>query len=307
MASLSGGTAAPRLGRVLRVGLVLTCLVPGVLIGCNGADRRDMIPPRDVAEVLKRINENMPTGQTALYCTGLVSIRFRDANQTTRRFIAQPMTLIFRPERCLYFNIKNSLAGSLARIGSNDDRYWLCVDDSDFRKMWWGDWAAADATAGDDLPVPPNDLFDALMLRPLIDDAAEGPTPYLRVIGNDHRLIYVRTDDELRTTGVREIVVSPTAPYLPREIIDRSPDGRIVMHAKIENWQAIGDSRTRTARRYVVEWPLRDAELRIDIEAAKFRLDQPPFCEFPRDWKGPIEQIGETRRTSEGNSEPGNS
>ncbi|MBL8880803.1 MAG: hypothetical protein JNG88_16940 [Phycisphaerales bacterium] len=276
------------------------------LVGCNGANKTDIIPPRDVAEALQRVNTHAPTGDAPLYCTGLVSIRFRDAQQNTRRFVAQPMTLIFRPDRCLYFNIKNNLAGSLARIGSNDDRFWLCVDDSDFRKMWWGEWAGADGAGANDLPVPPNDLLDALMLRCLSDGSDAGPSPFLRIVENDHRLIYVRTNDEGRTIGVREVVLNPNAPYLPKEIIDRSCDGHVVMRAQIENWRPVGDTKTHTARRYVVEWPMRDAELRIDIDAAKFRPDQPPFCEFPREWNGPIEQIGESAAAAPPNaSEPG--
>lgn len=266
------------------------------LCGCNGAHRGDIVPPRDVAEALERVNSSVHTDDVALYCTGLVTIRFRDSNQTQRRFFAQPMTLIYRPERCLYMNIKSSLAGSLARIGSNDERYWLCVDDVDFRKMWWGVWSEAAHAREEDIPVPPDDLFDALMLRRLSPTSIGGVSPYIRIENDDHRLIYVRIDEHRNTVGVREIVLDPAAPYLPREIIDRSPDGEVLMRAALSGWRTITGSRSWTARRYVIEWPFRDAELRIDIDSAKLRPDQPPFCEFPRDWNGPQQRLGDAEQ-----------
>lgn len=293
--------------RMRRLTAGISIVLSTLLFGCPDSGRGvTAVPPRTVDEALTRVNAHTPTGDTALYCTGLVSIRFRDANRTMRQFFAQPMTLIFRPERCLYFNIKSSLAGSLARVGSNDDRYWLCVDDSDFRKMWWGEWAAEITDEAGDLPVPPNDLFDALLLRPLTQTVDHSAPPYLRIEGRDHRLIYVRLDDDLNTAGYREIVLDAAPPYLPREITDRSTNGDVLMHARLENWRRVGDSQVITARHYVVEWPQRDAELRIDIDSAKFRPEQPPFCEFPRDWKGPQEQISTTATESTTQTESGN-
>jgi hypothetical protein len=272
-------------------------LLAACICGCNGEQRVEIIPPRDVSEALARVNAHMHTESVALYCTGLVTIRFRDSNQAQRRFFAQPMTLIYRPERCLYMNIKSSLAGSLARIGSNDERYWLCVDDADFRRMWWGWWRDTAQTDADDIPVPPDDLFDALMLRRLPPVSIGGASPYVRIEDEDHRLVYVRMDENRNTLGVREIVLDPVRPYLPRGIVDRSADGEILMRATLADWRRVAGSRVWTARRYVIEWPFRDAELRIDIETAKFRPDQPPFCDFPRDWNGPQQQLGGVAQT----------
>jgi hypothetical protein len=176
----------------------------------------------------------------------------------------------------------------VARIGSNAERYWLRIDLPERRQLYWGAWTRVADLPPDRVDFPPNDLLDALMLRPLPEQAGS-IAPWLRIEQSDWRLTYLQTDDAGRAKRIREIVLDVRPPFMPVRIVDRLPDGRVAMQAELGNYQRVGDHGPYVARRYVIEWPLNEAELRLDVERAKFRPEQPPFDRFPDDWIGPSE------------------
>lgn len=277
----------------------LSPLAVGALLallgGCNGRQIGG-IPPRDAREALARINANLARIERALYCRATTSFRFRDANGVDRRFLFQPATVIFEAPRCLYFDIKHSLGGSVAHIGSNDEHYWLWVDIPDSRKLWYGTWAALEEGRARRLSVPPNQLLDALMFRPLPERLPDGLRPVLHVAGDDQRLLFLELDSADWPRTRRELVLDPRPPYMPVEIIDRLPDGRVAMHAYLSDYRPVrgsGPDGPYTARRFVVYWELDEAEMRLDLNDVRYRTRDIPFCEFPADWQGEVELLDE--------------
>lgn len=263
--------------------------------GCPDVNQPVGVPPRDGFEAIERINRNLARFSEApgrpprvLYCPALVSFGFRDARGTRRSFIGHDALLIFRPPRCLLFDVK-SLTGVIAEVGSNEERYWVWVE-PDARKLWWGYWDHAVAGRGR-LPIPPADLLDALMLRPSLLGMADTLSPLLRIEGDDHRVLIVRTAEGGHAAGWREIRLQPRPPYQPLAITDRLDDGRVVMAAELSGYQPVGEDGPLIPRRYVVRWPIEEAELRLDILRARFRTELEGFCEFPSQWQGEIEQV----------------
>lgn len=266
-------------------GLAVVSLL-SVLTGCPDGSRDIGPPPRDARDALQRVNDNLAGLIDPLYCNCVATFHFRDENGQKRTFLAHPTTLIFAGPRSLYMDIK-SLAGSVARIGSNAERYWLWIDLPERRQLYWGAWSRVAELRPERVEFPPSDLLDALMLRPLPEQA--GASPWLRIEQHDWRLSYLQTDDAGRAKRIREIVLDVRPPFMPVRIVDRLPDGRVAMDAELGNYQRVGADGPFTARRYVIRWPLNEAELRLDVERAKLRPDQPPFDRFPDDWVGPIE------------------
>ncbi len=256
---------------------LLVLAVP--LAGCIGTLPK-IPPPTSAQAALANINDNLAKITAPLYCAALVSFRLRDAEGRTHRFIGQDAVLIFQRPRCLYFNIKSALAGSVARVGSNDERYWLWVE-PEVSKMWWGTWAALERGQSRKLAVPPDQLLDALAVRPLPEALPDSPKALLRVEGREYRLLYQRYDEHGWPYAAREITLDPGQRYLPVAVVDRDADGQELMRASLGGYQQIGRDGPYTARRYVLTWPPDDAEIRLDIHNAKLRLDQPPFCHFP--------------------------
>lgn len=288
------------LWRPLRPPWPLLAALPlfGLLIaGCNADGigvRPRPVPPRDARQAMERINHNLEKIEGALYCPGLTSFRFRDANGNDRRFIGHQATVIFEAPRCLYFDIKHTLGGSVARIGSNDEQYWLWVDTPETRKLWHGRWDVLEAGGARAMAVPPSQLLDALMLRPLpiwLDGALR---PLLRIDGNDHRLLFIGLDQDGWTHVKRELVLDPHPPYMPLEIIDRSPDGRVAMHAYLKKYRPVkdcGPDGPWTARKYVVYWELDRSEMRLDFSDVRYRTSEAPFCESPLGWDGEVKSL----------------
>jgi hypothetical protein len=253
-------------------------------------------PFRDARAAMRHVNDNLTKIDGALYCnsSALVSFRFRDAEERDRRFIGHPTTVIFEAPRCLYFDIKHSLGGSVAHIGSNDERYWVWVDTPELRKLWWGYWDDEDGgRSSGGLPIPPGLLLDALLMRPL-PESVPGGLPPLMIDGNTCRLLFQRLGQDGWPYVAREMVLDKRPPYQPVEIIDRLSDGRVVMQARIGKYRPVKDTGKdgpQTARHYVVHWPLNEAEMRLDLGRVRYRTKDVPFCEFPEYWQGEMEQI----------------
>lgn len=250
--------------------------------------------PRDRAEALSRVNDNLARIDQPLYYSAWVSCKFRDADNKLRRLPAQDATLIFCAPQRLILDIKQSLAGIVAQFGCNDEHYWLWIE-PEIRKLWIGRWDRLGDAATGKLALPPNDLLDALLLRPLPETSPSGAPPELRKRGLHYWLIYARRSAAGQPLGTREVRLSLCAPYQPREIIDRLPDGRTLMHAKLSWHRRVGRDGPYTARKYVVRWPLNDAELRLDVLRARFRPDLDDviddITESPLYWQGEIEDL----------------
>ena len=278
----------------------LCCAVLAAFVaGCT--DQRVQVrPPIEAQQALDRINENLGKINDALYCKpALVSFRFRDSEGGDRRFVGHPATVIFEAPSCLYFDIKSTLAGSVARIGANDERYWLWIDVSDTRKLWYGTWKALEAGGARRIAVPPDRLLDAMMMRPLPMAMMQAQRPLL--LGNKHeqRLIFLADDSANWPFAQREFLLDTKPPYMPIEIIDRMVDGEVVMHAHLSRYKPVrgtGPDGPQTARHYVVYWPADGAEMRLDFSDVRYREKDTPFCEFPEGWQGEVELLDEWNR-----------
>jgi len=270
-------------------------------VGCDAtggfkAGEIKPLPPRDARQAIQRINDNLAKIDGALYCPALTSFRFRDANGADRRFIGHPATVIFEAPRCLYFDIKSALAGTVARIGSNDEHYWLWIDTAETRKLWHGRWEALRPGGVRRMAVPPNELLVALMMRPLPEWMPGTSKPLLWISGNVHRLVFVGLDEAGWPYTKRELLLDPQPPYMPAEIIDRLPDGRVVMHAYLRNYKPVkgsGPDGPHTPRNYVVYWELDEAEMRLDFSDVRYRTKDTRFCDFPEAWEGDVESLDE--------------
>lgn len=251
--------------------------------------QRVRVAPRDTREAIARINSNVERINSTLSLPGLTSFSFRDGDGVQRSLVAQEAKLFFRAPRCLLFEVRG-LTGTLARVGANEDRYWVSFE-SDPPKLWWGAWSGAQGVSRDKLPITPAELLDALMLRPLPESYPGSLTARLsRIAPNEERLIFSRYVGK-RAVGAREILLDPFEPYQPLGIVDVDADGLVLMDARLGKYERVGDG-PYIAREYVVNWPRTGATFRLSIgSGAKFRPDLEDFCDFPARWQGPVEQL----------------
>jgi hypothetical protein len=274
-------------------------LLAAVLAGCESGGlfppikptpTPDGIAPANRSEAIDRVNDNLGRIKDPAQYNGFLSFSFKDEDGKVHRIISQESVVIYKPPRMLIADVRSPV-GTVAQIGSNDDRFWLWID-PELKTLWWGSWNNAGLARSRKLPVPPNELLDALLLRPLPETLEGGLLPVLRTVGDDHRLVYTRLGRDRQPSGYREVVLSPKPPYQPVEIVDRLADGEVVMRARLSGYQEFDDTGAETPRHYVVEWPSRDAELRLDVLRARRRGDlQDEQFEFPERWTGKIVNI----------------
>lgn len=286
---IAGHTTARRRPRGIDVGLVLfASAVVTVTSGCCQ-------PPRSRDDALLRINQNLAQIDEVLDYKGLVSFRFRDAEDRVQRIPPTDARVFFHPDRELQFNVRHGLAGTVAQFGSNAARYWLWIDYEETRRLWHGAWARIAAGYASTLAIPPNELLDALMLRPLATVPDHCTPARLEKRGLHYWLVYDRLASNGEVVGTRAIRLKNLEPCQPCEVIDRLADGRVVLRAKLSHYRRVGPDGPYTARAYVVTWPLDDAQLRFDVHAAKFRPDltelREDLFEFPAGWQGEVEGL----------------
>lgn len=245
--------------------------------------------PRTAAEALDRIDANLSKIDGPLYAKALASVRFRDQTGQTRRMIGQPAVLLFQVPQCMLFEVRGTLGGVFANIGSNDQRYWLWIDTPEQKKLWWGTWGALAQGKARTVAMPPDKLLDALMLRPLAN--VPRSSAQLKVTPFEVSLRYPLAISA-RSGVMREMKLDRCPPYMPLEITDRDGAGAVVMNATLGGYATL--QRTdgpSLPRRYVMEWPADDAELRLDIESLRYRTQDTPFCDFPDGWQADSEVL----------------
>ncbi|MBN2445760.1 MAG: hypothetical protein JXO22_03490 [Phycisphaerae bacterium] len=273
-----------------RLGPCLVVMLLGLLCGCPPPNAK--FAPNTATAAVARINANLERINQPIYARpALTSVRFHDENGRDYRFIGHPARVMFAAPRCLRFDIEHSLGGKIAEVGANDERYWLWKE-PDGAMLWWGTWEAIEQGHARRLAVPPDQLIDILLFKPLPEQLPDGIPPLLDQRKYDRVLVYQRFNEAGWPYIAREVILKPHSDYLPAEIIDYRlmDDGqtREAMHAYLSGYKPVedaGDDGPRTPRHYVVYWPIDGSELRLDLDRVRFRnIDVP--CDFPTEWVG---------------------
>ncbi|MDX2197447.1 MAG: hypothetical protein SF069_00575 [Phycisphaerae bacterium] len=282
-------TAPLRNVRLALLGLVLP-LVGGCPDG-GGGGGMSLNPPlaTDAESALRRINDNLNLLNEKIEADTVVTVRFVDRDGQKRQFVGHEGKLRFMAPQCLRFDIRG-LDPVIAQFGSNDDRYWVWVK-PELNTLWWGEWSNAGFADDLDMPVPPQRLLDALMIRPLPTEI-DGRVPLNDRDGAGRKLVYRREDGSI----AREVRLDRSASGMPFEIIDRAADGRtILMIAKLKKYARIGSRGPFVPRVYEVSWPQNQGEMVLRIKSIQFKPTLPDwFCEFPEKWGGETRQLGQT-------------
>ncbi len=239
--------------------------------------------------------------QAPVVAKGTVYFRYVDADGGSHSYYERA-TLLFYPPRSLRFDITSTLAGSVARVGSNDELFWMWVE-AGVGTMWWGQWANIGRIDRRRLPLSPDQLLEALMLNPLPTRLPDGIPPLLQVRGEDHRLVYQVLDSADWPAVVQELSVDPQPPHQVVEVLMRDAAGAVVMRAELSDYRRVGDDGPYAAHKYRVLWPQNQAELRLDFGSVEFRPETPDgWHEFPTE--PPVDHIEriDTAPTGEGAS-----
>lgn len=272
-----------------RACLIGVVLLSGLIAGCPPGNLH--LQPQSAPDALTYINRNIDRiAEPVTTRDALVTLEIKDAEGRTHLMLLQPAKLLFAAPRCLRFDIRHVSAGKVAEVGSNDARYWLALEVED-RQLWWGTWAALEAGQARRLALPPDQLLDALMMRPLPVALSGGVRAILRApeSGYERHLEYMKLSPEGWPYVARVVVLSPATDYYPAEIIDYDAAGEVRMHAWLSAYRPIRDTGSdgpRVPHEYQIHWPVDEARLRLSLRAVQYRPEGVP-CDFPAGWVGP--------------------
>src|SRR5262245_56401263 len=260
------------------------------LTGCFAEPRAEIRPAREAKEALTRINANLARIDRPLNCKGTINrLSFRDTSGKEQSFALNPVSIHVDRPQCLRLDVK-AITGSVGRIGSNDDYYWMWVTAGDTRKMWWGTWAAVQSGRARRVAVNPRQLLDAWLMQPLPEQLPNGTKPILLAEGAEfrqRRLVFPALDAEGWPGIQREIHLDPDPPDQPTRIVDRRPDGQVFMDARLGRFVPLDDAgpdAPLTARSFDVDWPIGGARLSLSLDSVRFYDGDAPFCEFTREF-----------------------
>ncbi|MCA9243094.1 MAG: hypothetical protein KDA32_04000 [Phycisphaerales bacterium] len=282
---------------------IVACLaLTSTLAGCQSTTPRARFQaPADARAAVARVNGNLRKIDGPIQARDAIAT-FRYSNSTGQRigFVAYPAAIQFQPPQTLIFEIRSPLGPPIAEVGSNDTEYWVWTDVPDLRKLWIGTWSAQRGGRAKTLPLPPDQLLDALLLREMPVQVEGGIPPVLveesgGVMGGGprKRLVYQAMDPRGWPYVAREARLSPKSPYLPEELIEYDRNGEVVMRAQFSGYAPLDGASGDPAwicRSLVVEWPRDKAELRLDLGTVKLRKRE-VIAETPQRWGGEIEPL----------------
>lgn len=266
---------------------------------CNSPSPTRFQSSADARAAVARVNGNLRKINGPIQARDAVAT-FRYSNAAGQRigFIAYPTAIRFQPPQSLLFEVRSPLGPPIAEVGSNDSEYWVWIDAPDLRKLWIGTWSAQRGGRAKTLPLPPDQLLDAMLLREMPVQVEDGVPPFLVEESGGFgaprkRLIYQALDQRGWPYVAREARLSAQPPYLPEELIEYGADGAVIMRARYSGYAplegAVGDP-PWICRSLVVEWPRDQAELRLDLGAVKVRQRE-VIAETPQTWRGEIEPL----------------
>ncbi len=212
--------------------------------------------PADV--VIERVNQNS-AAMAFLLKAGGVDAKGRYVEYGHTETYDLDGTLLYRKPRDLYLELNHALGGKI-EFGSNDQEFWVWKRLGKER-YWWGRQASIDANQELNIPLRPTDIVDVLGLGRL-----DLPDRSAFKVRDDRYEIRLTAQDAWGfTRPVRRISIDRRAPFLVREMIYYSPEGRPRVEAALSDYTPVGENGPLVPRRIHIHWPEKGSEMSLEF------------------------------------------
>lgn len=259
-------------GRLRRLALGM---LPLALLALTGCPPRKAVPvegppppARPLAEQVATVNANI-AGITHTLSGGGINVTARIHDEGKEHRYDLDGKIRFLPPRFLYFDLSHfGVAGSIMRIGSNDQEFWAWVKPEQ-NKLWYGRWADLHPADTGNIPLSPDMILAAMGLSPLPSPDMALAGPEARVDSRYYKLRYYAGGQH----GLwleREYWLDRYPPFLPRVVVFYKPDHRILMRATLDDYRPVDDSTVYVARDIQMTWPKDRDSLRVRFGKLKF-------------------------------------
>lgn len=221
--------------------------------------------PRDQAVDI--VNDNNARIGPGIRCKGVTAdIRFRDHDGVRRHFLLDGPLVYVKP-RSLYLDLRQ-FGSTAVRVGSNPHEYWLWVKPRT-DTLWWGKYELLAGLEENDIPIRPDQLIEALGIEELPTEPDITGSPIYRVAEEHHQLIFCQLDAAGPALISKEYWLDRRPPFLIRRIVFRDRQGRVWMHAELDEHRPAADvPALLMASRIRIRWP--EAEGSMDLRIARW-------------------------------------
>jgi len=240
-------------------------------------------------EAIARVNANSRQIDRPLLGKPLtVRGHFTDPDGQIRRFDVRGWLLYYNepPQAPRFLRLKlDQLGQTVLELGSNEQEYWLWIR-PEIDTYWHGRYDRLAGGSAEQMPFRPDQVIEALGLAVLPTDTRGPNGPVYRVMDEANQLLFIRYTRTEQGYISKEYWLDRRAPGLVRRIVFRSPDGRVVMEASLDDYRPVVDSGEGpgppqsapplAACRISIRWPRHGAEMNLRVGRWRFRPDAGP-------------------------------
>jgi hypothetical protein len=243
------------------------------------ASTKRYVGPTDPLDVvLAKINERaarVPTLIASGKFTGNLG-----AKRGELRYLNGQVDLAHAKPDSVRLKLTKDLAGQLFDTGTDGKQFWLILD-QDGGTCWHGRVRATGEPPARELPIRPELLLDILGVASYSVDLTAEPAPTMRFNPDyDAYMLTWHAKQGDRFRVLREIWFD-RATLRPRLVMLYDPDGRIVVRAKLDDYQPVsagGGEPTsgEMARRFDIRFPETDSNLVITLDSVRDKRNGAP-------------------------------
>lgn len=260
-----------------------------LVAGCpprNGTMDLPLPPPQPLDRTIDLVNRNIARVSETLRALCEVDGEFRDSAGVMRHYNLDGTLFVLPPDH-FRFSLK-SLGDTRFVMGTNESAFWF-LDPKNAENNYCG--SVESERYPDDMPIRPDQIVDALALRPLptMPDAK-----YLlvqRVEGPHQQILFIprrpNSGEQHAPIIAKEYWIETRAPDRIRRVLFRDDRGAIEMDAQLSDHAPLAPGGPVLPGTIIAHWPRQQAQLRIQIRrwtsvpevtADSVQFETPPEC-----------------------------
>jgi hypothetical protein len=220
------------------------------------------LPPVPMSETVGMVNRNIEKITAALRASGSVD-GFFTTDRGRRVHYDVSGVLFYLEPRYVRFDLKK-LGDRQLLFGSNDAAYWVYTKEDDAYQC--GEHGVP-GTLSTDLPPRPDQIPDALGLRPVLDSPPGGrPVRQVqRIVDEFQQILFLSPGPVGDPVIEKEYWLDRSPPRLVRHVVFRDADGAVEMVSDLGDYEPLGPNGPYLPSEMKATWPKAGAQMRFRV------------------------------------------
>jgi len=240
--------------------------------GCHPRPQITPLPALPLTAAVAVVNDNAARIGGALRAIGPVDGVARLENGRRVAFTLDG-TLFFLAPRFVRFDLKRFGDRKLL-IGSNATHFWYLDAENEVR--YCGRHDDTEPSPEQAIPIPPEQLVDALGISPIPTSADAGEARLVQRVEDEYQQVLWISDREGRSTLHKEYWLDRRAPRLVRRVVFRDEHGVVQMESRLEDYKPLSPHGPLLPHEMTAHWPATESQLRFRVSRWTLHTDIGP-------------------------------